>query len=140
MTPERWKRIEELYHAALVQPPEGRAAFLAAACPDDGKMRREVQSLLEESDDSDNGDDFLEQPATMTGVSIGGYQLRSLLGSGGMGEVYLALDPALGRDVAIKFLPPAFTSDPQRVARFEREARMLASMNHPGICAIYGFE
>ncbi|HTM48926.1 MAG TPA: protein kinase [Bryobacteraceae bacterium] len=82
----------------------------------------------------------LGDPREMTGASLGGYQLRALLGAGGMGEVYLALDSSLGRDVAIKILPHAFTSDPQRLARFEREARMLASLNHPGICAIYGFE
>ena len=76
----------------------------------------------------------------MAGTSLGGYQLRALLGAGGMGEVYQAHDPKLGRDVAIKILPSAFTSHPDRLARFEREARMLAALNHPNICAIYGFE
>ena len=76
----------------------------------------------------------------MAGTSLGGYQLQALLGAGGMGEVYRAHDPKLGRDVAIKILPRAFTSNPDRLARFEREARMLASLNHPNICAIYGFE
>ena len=79
-------------------------------------------------------------PETMTGQSIGGYCLQELLGKGGMGEVYRAQDPHLGRDVAIKILPRAFTSDAQRLARFEREARMLAALNHPNICAIYGIE
>ena len=79
-------------------------------------------------------------PATMTGTSLGGYHLQALLGAGGMGEVYRARDAKLGRDVAIKILPRAFTSDPDRLARFEREARMLAALNHPNICAIYGFE
>ena len=76
----------------------------------------------------------------MTGRSLGGYHLQSLLGAGGMGEVYRARDAKLGRDVAIKILPRAFTSHPDRLARFEREARMLAALNHPNICAIYGFE
>ena len=76
----------------------------------------------------------------MTGTSLGGYQLQALLGAGGMGEVYRAHDAKLGRDVAIKILPSAFTSNPDRLARFEREARMLAALNHPNICAIYGFE
>ena len=76
----------------------------------------------------------------MAGQSIGGYRLDALLGAGGMGEVYQAHDPKLGRDVAIKILPRAFTSNPDRLARFEREARMLAALNHPNICAIYGFE
>ena len=151
MTPERWKRIEELYHEARARPPAERAAFLADACADDEAMRRNVESLLDESD-SDDG--FLAEPAlamsahtvtdfvltTMAGASLGGYQLQALLGAGGMGEVYQAHDPKLGRDVAIKILPPAFTSHPDRLARFEREARMLASLNHPNICAIYGFE
>ena len=73
-------------------------------------------------------------------TSLGGYQVQALLGVGGMGEVYQAHDPKLRRDVAIKILPPAFTSHPDRLARFEREARMLASVNHPNICGIYGIE
>ena len=76
----------------------------------------------------------------MTGQSLGGYRLEALLGAGGMGEVYRSHDAKLGRDVAIKILPPAFTRHPDRLARFEREARMLAALNHPNICAIYGFE
>jgi serine/threonine protein kinase len=76
----------------------------------------------------------------MTGTQFGVYRIRSLLGSGGMGEVYRAEDTRLGREVAIKFLPQAFTSDPDRLARFEREARVLASLNHPNIAAIHGIE
>jgi len=75
-----------------------------------------------------------------TGSTLGPYQIVAPLGAGGMGEVYRALDPSLGREVAIKVLTEAFTRDPERVARFEREARVLASLNHPGIAAIYGFE
>ena len=114
-------------------------------------MRRDVESLLDEPA-SDDG--FLAKPAlamsahavtdlvrtAMAGTSLGGYQLQALLGAGGMGEVYRARDAKLGRDVAIKILPRAFTSNPDRLARFEREARMLAALNHPNICAIYGFE
>ena len=76
----------------------------------------------------------------MIGKQIGVYRIDSLLGAGGMGEVYRARDTKLGRDVAVKFLPHAFTNDPDRLARFEREARMLASLNHPHIGGIYGFE
>ena len=151
MTPERWKRIEELYHEARARPPAERAPFLADACSDDEAMRRNVESLLA---DSESDDGFLAEPAlataahevtdfvltTMSGASLGGYQLRALLGAGGMGQVYQAHDSKLGRDVAIKILPPAFTSHPDRLARFEREARMLASLNHPNICGIYGIE
>ena len=79
-------------------------------------------------------------PATLTGHRIGVYQVLALLGTGGMGEVYRARDTTLGRDVAIKFLPRLFTSDPDRLARFEREAQMLAALNDPHIGAIYGVE
>jgi serine/threonine protein kinase len=74
------------------------------------------------------------------GRRLGAYQVQALLGAGGMGEVYRARDTKLQRDVAVKFLPLAFTSDPERLSRFEGEARVLASLNHPNIGAIYGFE
>src|SRR5713101_7250246 len=74
------------------------------------------------------------------GTRFGVYKIRSVLGVGGMGEVYRARDTKLGRDVAIKVLSAPFTGDPERLARFDREARMLASLNHPGIGAIYGLE
>ena len=157
MTPERWKRTEELYHAARTRPPDERAEFLALACREDEALRRDVESLLNEPV-SEAG--FVAGPAlavaaemvtdvlpappavpvTMTGRLLGGYHLQTLLGAGGMGEVYRARDARLGRDVAIKILPRAVTSDPDRLARFEREARMLAALNHPNICAIYGLE
>jgi serine/threonine protein kinase/Tol biopolymer transport system component len=149
MTPERWKRTEALYHEARARPPADRAAFLAGACADDETMRHDVQSLLDESA-SDDG--FLDEPALalpahltndlapMAGRALGGYHLDMLLGAGGMGEVYRAHDTKLGRDVAIKILSRAFTTHPDRLARFEREARMLASLNHPNICGIYGLE
>ena len=151
MTPERWRRVEELYHAAYATPSGERAAFLVEACREDEALRRQVESLLNES----SHDGFLTPPIFdavpamvsgapaaryMTGESIGGYRLDALLGAGGMGEVYRSHDAKLGRDVAIKILPTAFTRHPDRLARFEREARMLAALNHPNICAIYGFE
>ena len=147
MTPERWTRTEELYHAAFATPMRERAAFLAEACQDDEALRRDVESLLNESLD---GDGFLDAPAgqmaadALLGATdarvLGGYRLQELIGAGGMGEVYRARDTKLGRDVAVKILPHAFTSDPDRLARFEREARMLAAVNHPNICAIYSLE
>jgi serine/threonine protein kinase len=81
-----------------------------------------------------------QHSASLIGRQFGPYRIRSLLGAGGMGEVYRAADDKLGRDVAIKVLPPFFTSDTDRVARFEREARVLAALNHPSIAAIYGYE
>ena len=74
------------------------------------------------------------------GTRLGSYGILTLLGAGGMGEVYRAHDSRLGRDVALKILPEAFRSDPERLARFEREARALAALNHPNIAAIYGIE
>ncbi len=73
-------------------------------------------------------------------LDLSGYEIRGLLGAGGMGEVHRAYDKRLGREVAIKRLPQNFTTDPDRLARFEREARLLASLNHPNIAAIYGIE
>ena len=79
-------------------------------------------------------------PRLAPGSSVGPYRIERLLAVGGMGEVYRARDTTLGRDVAIKILPRHFTADPERLARFEREARMLAALNHPNIGAIYGLE
>jgi eukaryotic-like serine/threonine-protein kinase len=149
MTPERWQRIEELYHAADARSANERAAFLAEACRGDEKLRRYVESLLKESSrDGVLATQSLEGAVAMIpdvlpdmiGQSIGEYRLDALLGAGGMGEVYRSRDARLGRDIAIKILPRTFTNHPNRLARFEREARMLAAVNHPNICAIYGFE
>ena len=150
MTPERWKRVEDLFHAARLLPSVERATFLAAAAPGDDGLRSEVESLLKESDASTGflSNSPLKSPPLLLGMALaphagqtfGGYQLQTLLGIGGIGEVYLAHDTKLRRDVAIKVLPQEFTSDPHRLARFEREARMLATVNHPNICGIYGVD
>ena len=149
MTPERWARVETLYHAARELPEEARAILLADACGDDPALREEVESLLKETVSGDGSLDTPAQAVTaaiaaawspLTGRTLGTYRLYKIIGAGGMGEVYRARDTHLGRDVAIKILPTAFTADPNRLARFEREARMLAALNHPNICGIYGFE
>jgi serine/threonine protein kinase/Tol biopolymer transport system component len=148
MTPERWTEIESLYHAARARPPGERAAWLAAACPNDEGLRGEVESLLAEASDDgwfaglQAGTDERASAAggSLAGRTLGRYTLDALIGAGGMGEVYRARDATLGRDVAIKVLPPLFTSDAHRLARLEREARMLAALNHPNICAIYGLD
>jgi Tol biopolymer transport system component len=151
MTPERWRQVEDLCHDAMTRPVVERAAFLAAACKDDHALRREVESLLAQEARAGG---FMSVPAAAVagsgvlhhatgawvGERFGTYAIRGLLGVGGMGEVYRAYDDTLGREVAIKVLPPAFTSDPERRARFEREARMLATLNHPHIGAIYSVE
>jgi Tol biopolymer transport system component len=151
MTPERWRQVEDLCHEAMARSVEARAGFLAAACGDDHALRREVESLLAQEADAAG---FMSVPAaavagsgvlhhatgSWVGERFGTYAIRGLLGVGGMGEVYRAFDDTLGREVAIKVLPSAFTSDPERRARFEREARMLATLNHPHIGAIYSVE
>ena len=151
MPSERWRRVEDLCHAALARPIEERAAFVAQASAGDEVLRREVESLLAEES---NAAGFMSVPAaavaassmrrgakaTLVGQQVGSYAVRSLLGVGGMGEVYRAHDDRLGREVAIKVLPSEFTADVERRARFEREARTLATLNHPHIGAIYGLE
>src|SRR5215467_7277813 len=151
MRGERSQRIEQLYHEAREHNPSQRAAFLQQACNGDDVLRHEVESLLAE----DAGvQSFLEAPAlelvsemsgkdsnpSMIGRHVGSYSIVSLVGKGGMGEVYCARDTKLGRDVAIKILPAAFARDPERLSRFRREARLLASLNHPNIATIYGIE
>jgi serine/threonine protein kinase len=148
MTSDRWQRIEELYHAALARKADERAAFLAEACGADADLQREVESLLAQSVSGANalvtgGAEARAKAAAqaaLIGRQIGVYHVQALLGVGGMGEVYRALDTKLGREVAIKILPELVTNNSQLVARFEREAKMLAAFNHPNIGALYGFE
>ena len=147
----RWLKVERLFDEALARDPAERRAFLDESCGDDKALRREVESLLDHAGDAER---FMNAPVadlvttlvsdTMRppsiGQRLGPYEIQSLLGAGGMGEVYRARDVKLGRDVAIKILPDAFTEDAERLSRFEREARLLAAVNHPHIGTIYGFE
>ena len=151
MTSDRWQRIEQLYHAALEREENHRAAFLREACAGDDAMRQEVESLLAQGKGAAS---FLEAPAlevvaemwsknpsgSLIGRRIGSFQVVSLLGVGGMGEVYEARDSKLGRDVALKILPAPFVHDAERLTRFQSDARMLAALNHPNIATIYGLE
>jgi eukaryotic-like serine/threonine-protein kinase len=147
MIPERWRHVSQIYHDALGRDPHARAAFVREACAGDDGLRQDVESLLAQPASAEN---FLGEPATrlmpdrgvsvLTGQRIGGYEILGLLGAGGMGEVYRARDTRLGRDVAVKVLPRVFSADLERLARFEREARLLAALNHPHIGAIYGVE
>jgi Tol biopolymer transport system component len=148
--PARRRRVEEVCDTALDRPTGERAAFVAAACGDDHALRQEVEALLAHARTAEG---FLAAPmgavaarvlGGATGASVGrqisSYRILAHLGTGGMGEVYRARDTKLGRDVAIKVLPAAFTSDTDRLARFEREARLLAALNHPNIATIHGLE
>src|SRR3989475_9653544 len=148
MKPDRWQQVEELYHAALARPSESRAGFLRSGCGDDEELFREVESLLELESKAEN---FIEKPAlevaakavaadsgtSVIGKQIGNYQILSLLGQGGMGEVYLAQDTKLGRKVALKFLPSFSAANRDRLRRFEQEARSASALNHPNILTIH---
>jgi Tol biopolymer transport system component/predicted Ser/Thr protein kinase len=120
MEPERWRRVEQLYHSALEQGEDTRAEYLRAACSD-SSVRREVESLLAQS-----GVGILDQPG-----HLGPYEILGIIGAGGMGTVYKARDPRVDRIVAIK------VSHSQFSGRFEREARAVAALNHPHICTLY---
>src|SRR6266581_9046839 len=139
MTPERWQQVKEVLHGALELAPEQRSAFLDNACSADQALRQDVESLLASSDESRSG--FLHSsaaPVTLAkGTRLGDYEVQSLLGSGGMGEVYRAHDYRLDREVAIKVLPSFLSSDPERLRRFEQEARAAATLNHPNILAVF---
>src|SRR5262245_63138032 len=146
MTPERWKQVDQLLQDALDREPSDRAAFLAEASDGDDELRREVESLL---GFHERAGDFIETPPgevaadwlavkePRDGQTIGHYQLMRQIGRGGMGEVYLARDARLDRQVALKLLPPRFTADAQRVQRFRQEARAASSLNHPNIITIH---
>src|SRR5712691_8039691 len=138
--PDRWKRIEQLYNEALERRPEERSSFLAEACRGDEEMRREVDSLL---DHLEKDRAFLSSPAVnhiLDNELLAHYRIVKKLAAGGMGAVYQAHDTKLKREVAIKILPVEFSRDPDRVIRFQREAEVLASLNHPNVAAIYGVE
>src|SRR5215831_8935627 len=139
MTPERWQQVKALLDEARKLAPEQRSAFLEQACSDDQSLRQELESLLASAEKAPPG--FLQSSAVRVtlgkGTRLGEYEVQSLLGFGGMGEVYRARDRKLDREVAIKVLPTFLSSDPDRLRRFEQEARAAAALNHPNILAVY---
>ncbi|MCM3905657.1 MAG: protein kinase [Pyrinomonadaceae bacterium] len=157
MKPERWQTIEELFHAALQLGPAEHAAFLDEACAGDAELQHQVGELLaslEEAGDfieqaplvgaisaviQDSAEERAQQAAapSLIGRRIGRYEIQSLLGAGGMGEVYLAHDVMLDRRIALKILPAQFTEDDSQVQRFGREARAASALNHPNIITIH---
>ncbi|HLJ13462.1 MAG TPA: protein kinase [Bryobacteraceae bacterium] len=151
MDPRHWEQIERIYHAAAEKEAEARSTYLEQACNGDQALRKEVESLLAQEAVCA---DFMESSALdnlhgqvssllkplLPGDKLGHYEILALLAEGGMGEVYRARDTRLNRTVAIKVLPAAYANDAQYMARFEREARVLASLNHPNVAAIYGIE
>jgi serine/threonine protein kinase len=148
---DRWRLIEKLYHQAIECAENDRAAFLEKACAGDTELRRELESLLVPGIDNSSflGPSAIENaarelaqggPAIARGKRLGTYTILSLLGKGGMGEVYLARDMKLEREVAVKVLANAAAADPDYLRRFEEEARLASRLNHPNIVTIYGAE
>lgn len=144
MTPERWQQVEEVLQEALDLPRPERASFLDAVCGDDEDLKHEAGSLITAHD---NAGDFIEEPAMAqdahiflsdgVGGDIGPYKIIQSLGSGGMGDVFLAHDSRLDRGVALKILPPYLAADDTRLHRFQREARAASALNHPNILTIH---
>jgi serine/threonine protein kinase len=148
MDPERWRQIDSILQAALDREPAEWPEFLEEACADDPSLKSEVQSLLSSGDQALS---FIDSPAfelaagllsthipeLSAGQLVGPYRILSFLGAGGMGEVYLAQDTELGRQIALKLLPAEFTKAGDRVDRFQREARTASALNHPNILTIH---
>ena len=142
-------RVTAVFEAAVLLEPAERLLFVREACADDPALQRHVESMLADVDqpvvidrpvDEAIADLMDDDTPVMVGAQFGPYRVESLLGAGGMGAVYRATDTVLGRQVAIKILPPDVAADPEWVARFRREAQALAALNHPNVGAIYGFE
>src|SRR6476659_5839792 len=148
MKAERWEKVIDLFQSALERAPEERDAFLDETCHNDEGMRREVESLLNSHERAEN---FIEVPAfevaaelattyssdALGGKLLGHYCIESLIGVGGMGEVYLARDERLGRKAALKILPDSLTTDETQLSRFKNEARSASALNHPNILTVY---
>jgi eukaryotic-like serine/threonine-protein kinase len=148
MTPARFQTIEEIYRAALDQEPDQVSGFLDKACKGDELLRRKVEALL---GSRQRADSFIENPAvglatkiiqngqtdSLVGETIGHYKISESIGTGGMGEVYLATDIVAGRKAALKLLPLRFTGDAERLKRFQQESRAVVGLNHPNILTVY---
>src|ERR1043166_1089225 len=148
MNPTEWQRVEGLLQQALDLETSERQSFLERACGPDSQLRRQVEMLLEKEDEARS---FIETPAvvhvaaalintartSLIGKRVSHYRIDSLLGEGGMGEVYKAYDENLHREVALKILPPEFMDDSERARRFEQEALTTSKLNHPNIVTIF---
>lgn len=151
MNSDNFKKVEEIYHAALEIEADKRESFLNDSCGEDSELRREVESLLSFNNTSDEilnsppevlaAEMFAgEEKEDIVGKKIKHYEIKKILGKGGMGEVYLAEDTKLRRKVALKLLSPEFSANEERKKRFEKEARAISALNHPNIITIYEIE
>jgi len=147
MQSEQWQSCTDVFNAAVEQPPDERAAFLERSCNGDDALRRKVELLLKYHD---TAGDFIKSPAfqvapellvgdpeALIGQTIGHYKISEPIGTGGMGEVYLAADIVAGRKAALKLLPIRFTGDAERLKRFQQEAHAVVALNHPNIVTVY---
>jgi eukaryotic-like serine/threonine-protein kinase len=148
MTPERHQKLEELFHTVLEVEPSRRAALMDRLCAGDQSLRTDLQALV---DSHERAEEFIAAPAfelaasklsapaprVQVGARLGHYEILSMLGAGGMGEVYLALDTRLGRKAALKVLPPHISTNQDLMNRFVREAQLASRLNHPNIATIY---
>jgi serine/threonine protein kinase len=156
---DRWRQLESVVYAALARPADERAAFLAEVCSGDSDLRRDAAALLEQEGRVDGflsgmPPDLLAtgasgstltverraEPALSAGRTLGQYRILKAIGAGGMGQVYLAQDTRLDRQVALKILPPHLSGDPERRARFTREAKAVAALNHPNIVTMHSVD
>src|SRR2546427_738924 len=148
MTPARLQTIEEIFHAALDQAPDQTSAFLDTACEGDAALRREVEALLTSDQRAGRfmqtspvglGTKIIQnqQADSLVGRTIGHYKISERIGTGGMGDVYLATDIVAGRKAALKLLPARFTGDAERLKRFQQEAHAVVGLNHPNILTVY---
>jgi eukaryotic-like serine/threonine-protein kinase len=148
VTPERYQQVGRLYREALARPPAQRSSFLFTACNGDVSLQREVESLLRYDTDGDTMIDGFalqvlgetlgaQQSQSWVGRQVSHYRILSMLGYGGMGEVYRARDTRLARDVAVKALSLVYSADPMRLGRFEQEAQAAGKLNHPNVLAVY---
>jgi eukaryotic-like serine/threonine-protein kinase len=148
MSPERWQQVKAIFNSAIAYRPEERSSFISQACSGDEILRSEVEALIASHEQSGS---FIDKPAfeaaasllasdrseLTPGQTVASYEVVSFISRGGMGEVYLAEDKRLGRKVALKLLPSSFTTDNDRLRRFEQEARAASALNHPNIITIY---
>src|SRR5712691_1391591 len=141
VSPESRRKIEALYQSALDLDPARRGPFLDRTCEGDSDLRREVEALLAPHESSHRGispdERLAPQSTAVIGQAIAHYKILSLLGRGGMGEVYLARDIRLDRKVALKILPTELAANEDRMRRFVQEAKAAAALNHPNIAHIY---
>src|SRR6185295_12065249 len=143
-----WQQVKEIFNSAIMHRPDERSLFISQACSGDDALRHEVESLIASHEESGS---FIDQPAFEVAASlltrerselspgrmIASYEVVSFISRGGMGEVYLAQDKRLGRKVALKLLPASFTTNDDRLRRFEQEARAASALNHPNIITIF---